>query len=536
MVEKKCLPIASLIVRAVRQSSALTKSRKPNSVVDVGGRFRNLLVSVCLCALQASGQWTPTIQINHGDNADSHPSFANTYGWNFSAGEQEWLAFTRVTPTGKRICLMQSTPQGISWIDSVYFITGDGEAHDYPSFAISRFSPPASKMLVVWEKGTGTHDIFYSRNEGSGWSSPDSLFAGPNDDRSPDVAADPDGFSLVWERNGRIMYSELDSTVWSSPLLVSQEGDSLNFRPRVTTMTYGSTPIIMVAWEKMKLPDSSRAIMYAVRSGAGWASPNTINWNGDNRNPRFFKSIIWGPMSIAWESNQNGYWGVYASAAYYDGAALNWFMRNQPGDPNPNADVHQPSFLWLPIITAPGTPLVYFPYDAGTWRVVSVTGDSIALSAHHYVEYRTGGAGSINRNPDLSSGVSTYTPRFGFRVWSVWENNSSGVWKLYGSSVFILLDDVRDGHSVVDRFQLYQNYPNPFNPSTTIGYELAQASFVTVTVYNALGQEVAQLVHEQQGAGVHNTVFHGNGMASGVYFYRLQAGEFVEMRKLVLVR
>jgi hypothetical protein len=85
-------------------------------------------------------------------------------------------------------------------------------------------------------------------------------------------------------------------------------------------------------------------------------------------------------------------------------------------------------------------------------------------------------------------------------------------------------------------FALLQNYPNPFNPSTTIRYALPHASFVTLTVYNTLGQQVAQVVNEQQQAGYHDVVFHGDRLASGVYFYRLDAGSFTSVKKLILLK
>jgi hypothetical protein len=85
-------------------------------------------------------------------------------------------------------------------------------------------------------------------------------------------------------------------------------------------------------------------------------------------------------------------------------------------------------------------------------------------------------------------------------------------------------------------FELEQNYPNPFNPGTTIKYKLPQASLVNLKVYNVLGQEVATLVDESQPAGIHAVQFDGSGLSSGVYFYRLSAGDFVQTRKLMLLR
>jgi hypothetical protein len=85
-------------------------------------------------------------------------------------------------------------------------------------------------------------------------------------------------------------------------------------------------------------------------------------------------------------------------------------------------------------------------------------------------------------------------------------------------------------------FSLNQNYPNPFNPSTRIAYGLPKNSNVTLRVYNALGQEVAVLQNGEQDAGMHEVIFDGTRLGSGVYFYRIQAGTFVQSMKLLLLR
>jgi hypothetical protein len=83
---------------------------------------------------------------------------------------------------------------------------------------------------------------------------------------------------------------------------------------------------------------------------------------------------------------------------------------------------------------------------------------------------------------------------------------------------------------------LTQNYPNPFNPATTITFGLPVRARVRLMVYNPLGEEVAELTNADLEAGYHTATFSASGLASGVYFYRLQAGDYVETKRLVLIR
>ena len=85
-------------------------------------------------------------------------------------------------------------------------------------------------------------------------------------------------------------------------------------------------------------------------------------------------------------------------------------------------------------------------------------------------------------------------------------------------------------------YSLSQNYPNPFNPSTTITYELPKTSHVSLSVFDILGREVSVLVNERKETGVHEVKFDGSSLASGAYLCRLQAGTFVQSRKLLLIR
>ncbi|MCL5028731.1 MAG: T9SS type A sorting domain-containing protein [Bacteroidetes bacterium] len=103
------------------------------------------------------------------------------------------------------------------------------------------------------------------------------------------------------------------------------------------------------------------------------------------------------------------------------------------------------------------------------------------------------------------------------------------------SETISLLNEDEPSSKLTNYFE-DQNYPNPFNPSTNIRYELPQSSFVTLKVYNILGEEVAALVNKNESAGIHEANFDASRFTSGVYIYTLNAGDFVQSKKMMLLK
>jgi len=85
-------------------------------------------------------------------------------------------------------------------------------------------------------------------------------------------------------------------------------------------------------------------------------------------------------------------------------------------------------------------------------------------------------------------------------------------------------------------YSLAQNQPNPFNPTTTIKYSLSEQQFVSLKIFDILGKEVATLVNENKPAGNYEVNFDASNLSSGVYFYQLRAGNFTEMKKMILIK
>jgi hypothetical protein len=118
--------------------------------------------------------------------------------------------------------------------------------------------------------------------------------------------------------------------------------------------------------------------------------------------------------------------------------------------------------------------------------------------------------------------------------WSNFSVLNGGVYRRPLTEIVAGIAMPRNGAPAI--YRLEQNFPNPFNPTTTIRYALPVRSQVTLSVFNILGQQVATPVNGSQEAGIHDVQFDGGGLASGVYFYRIHAGDFVQTKRLLVIR
>jgi hypothetical protein len=138
---------------------------------------------------------------------------------------------------------------------------------------------------------------------------------------------------------------------------------------------------------------------------------------------------------------------------------------------------------------------------------------------------------STSSNPFILTALSpgTYTVNAGFKNPSKQWGTTSVVFNTTG------VDENIVGFNP-NSFKLYTNYPNPFNPSTKIRYAIAQTSFTTLKVYSITGKEVATLINEEKTPGVYEVNFNGVNLASGIYLYKLQAGNYSDVKEMVLLK
>lgn len=188
--------------------------------------------------------------------------------------------------------------------------------------------------------------------------------------------------------------------------------------------------------------------------------------------------------------------------------------------------------------------------------------DNVDGKSVYNIFYRTSPDGGVTWNDPVqlsnssyvnADGYSTYRATIGIKVRDeipgkfnggadvVWveasEASSLGYYIMYGNIPYVgILTDVKNKIEIPVKFELGQNYPNPFNPSTTFSFSIPEREFVTLSIYNSLGQKVSEIVNKDMQTGTYKVKWNANNFTSGVYFARLTAGNNVQVRKVMLLK
>ena len=120
------------------------------------------------------------------------------------------------------------------------------------------------------------------------------------------------------------------------------------------------------------------------------------------------------------------------------------------------------------------------------------------------------------------------------KFWGVYDEDNLTFWDPGNFDLITYVENNRDNN--ISDYNLSQNYPNPFNPTTTIEFNVPQKSMVSLIIYNVIGQQVSILSHGEKEAGTYRINFDASGLASGIYLYRLTAGNFVQTKKMILLK
>lgn len=182
-------------------------------------------------------------------------------------------------------------------------------------------------------------------------------------------------------------------------------------------------------------------------------------------------------------------------------------------------------------------------YDGNNWPpcIISVDSNGSFIVAWNYHEEFQNYAFITQRYSHDGERIGENFIIDGFWDMKLWNNRIYVTWATDGNIWAKVLDfntpvGVEESNSIPNTFSLEQNYPNPFNPTTTIKYSIPKQSNINLKVFDVLGSEVKTLVRKEQQQSNYEIEFDGNELSSGIYFFRLHAGDFVDTKKMILLK
>lgn len=449
-------------------------------------------------------------------------------------------------------------------------LTDDNESSEIPSIAAIE-----TNIHIAYVEFDGNREIYYLRstNSGQSWQSKLRLTNNSANSEAPSIAVSGVNVYIVWfdNRNGNYdiyyKFSTNNGVSWSSDInLVNNSANS--YFPSISA----SGQIVNLAWYDYRHGDFNPEIYFKRSSNGGITWGSDVRLTTDPNEDKFPSIVVSGNTSeVVWVDSRHGDWEIYLRRSSNSGA--NW-----------NADIrltNNSSTQWRPKVSLSGQ------FIHVIWQ------DNRSGVGQTYYRRSTDGGNTLSPEINLSSSTAsaknTSIHSSGMIVHAVWDDNRSGnddiiyrrstdggaTWGniihlttngsssiapdvvTLGRTVHVSFMDFRHSNwelyykrdttgnvigitnistEIPMQFSLEQNYPNPFNPSTKINFKVAETEFVSLKVYDLLGREIETLASEILSPGTYEADFSGGSLASGIYYYRLTAGNFSETKTMILLK
>ncbi len=316
--------------------------------------------------------------------------------------------------------------------------------------------------------------------------------------------------ALLLEKNGNLNYDQVvailknsakqDSYTGSSPNNIYGHGklDAYNSFINTTGGGGGQSVILQEGFEGAFPP--SGWLLQTLNTGYTWQSGNPQNNNFNQIDPTSQKSAL-----CPWVAQNQDEWLITSPFNLGSGnASLEFYA------------AHSTQYL------SAATLKLHISTNGGTnWQQIWAAEND--------------GQGFLWRQKTLD--LSAYSNKQNLKLAWQYVGNDGDLVAVDGIKLLgFTSTDIENEEIVVTEFKLSQNFPNPFNPSTTIKYSIPEASKVSLTIFNLLGEKVSTLVNEVKSAGSYNVDFNASNLSSGVYLYKLQAGSFMQTQKMILLK
>jgi hypothetical protein len=482
-----------------------------------------LIVHCTLKIEDCMSQWQPDVRLTNSF-ANSYTSYNNA--WCIaSSGSNVHIVWYDSTAGNLEIYYKRSTDAGVSWGADTRLTNNTAESMG-PSVAVS-----GSVVHVVWYDYRNLNwEIYYKRSTDAGvsWGADIRLTNSPANSYSPSVSVSGTVVHVVWydsrDENDEIYYKRsTDAGIsWGTDMrLTNNYANSLS--PSVTV----SGLFVHVVWYDYRDENYSE-IYYKRSTDAG------VSWGADTRltnniyNSMFPSVTVSGSfVHVVWIDDRDG---IHNFEIYYkrstDGG-VSWEVDTRLT--NNIADSRFPFYSMYPSVAVFGS-------------VVHVVWRSERDGNNEIYYKRSTDAGIIwgidtRMTNNTASSVLPSVAVSGSFVHVVWTDYRDGNYEIYykhDPTGNVGIQNIST--EIPSSYSLSQNYPNPFNPTTNIKFAIPKNEFVKITVFDILGKELETLVNEQLAPGTYETNWNASNYPSGIYFYKLSAGDFSETKKMLLLK
>ena len=467
-----------------------------------------LNIEDCMCQWQSDYRLTYDTNISNTSSNNSWCIAANAeimhvVWYDFRNGDEE-------------IYYKRSPDAGISW-GTDKRLTYSGGSAIFPSISIS-----GSFIHVVWQDDRdGNTEIYHKRSTDGGlnWGSDTRLTNNTSGSLSPVISVYGSVVNVVWadyrDGNFEIYYkrSPDDGVSWGQDKRLTN-----NTSNSMATSISVSGSIVSVVWSDNREGNNEIYYKRSADGGINWGTDTRLTNNTNNSaNPCVYASGS--IVNVVWIDNRDGNYEIYYKRSSNEGITWGSDVRLTNNSYN----------SFSPNITA-SAQLIHI-----VWQD--------ERNGNEEIYYKRSTDGGINWMADIrltSNTASSTHPSVsisGSAVNIVWIDKRNGNNEIYFKRNPTGNVGIKNISSEIpEKFELGQNYPNPFNSMTNVKFQMLNAENAKILVFDLLGQEVAILVNERLESGTYEVRFHSGDLPSGIYFYQLKTENFIETKKLIILK
>ncbi len=459
-----------------------------------------------------------------------HPSFANYLPDEFESFST--LFFEIHNQDSVNIAQLNYNSQNESFENLIY-ITHD----EFINKNQDVYFNPNGYLIAMWETNrNGNFDIAYSRFENESWQEVQLATATEADEKNISFVKNQgypycDCAFAVYERSGSVFIKDILNSSMPEDTVFSSFGNISYSQPAsCNTFIFSANNILICAAIKDSA-DSGHRLVYREKVDAeNWGEVFNISLDGEQSNPHFDNA-----GNLIFDNTVDGKSSVYI-IPFSEGNTTPEEVFSDSVDSYSNLNT-----IMLLIVTKEINDYSLFPpYVVQKKTAVA---DSIIFSQYWGKDTSV----VINYTSPQPSVGNVDLVDNNYVVYTVWVDSINGVKNIYGAKQLINIGAVENDENKIDNFLLKQNYPNPFSAKgnteavTTIKFIVPHniknnSSEVNLTVYDIQGRKISTLVNEIKTPGEYSVKFNAPNLPSGIYFYRLQVGNFTETKKMILIR